>query len=108
MSSSIWVLVVSLTVLTFLLRGAFLVFASRLELPKSFDRAFRYFPPAILAALVGPAFVKNKGVLDYSFTNPYLLAGLVAIAVAWRTKSIPITLIIGMLCLWLFRYLLAL
>lgn len=104
--NNVWVLIISLSLLTFLLRGSFLLFGTKLELPKSFDRIFRYIPAAILAALVGPAFVKNNGALDYSFTNPFLLAGLIAIVIAWRTKSILITLIAGMLFLWLFQWLL--
>ncbi len=107
MNESVWLLIISLSLLTFLLRGSFLLFANKLELPKSFDRVFRYIPAAILAALVGPAFIKNEGVIDYSFTNPYLLAGLAAVLIAWRTKSILITLVAGMLCLWLFRWWLA-
>lgn len=105
MNVPVWLMIVSLSLLTFLLRGAFLVFGSNLTLPASFDRIFRYIPAAILAAFVGPAFVKNDGVLDYSLTNPYLLAGLVAIVIAARTKSILITLVIGMISLWAFRWL---
>ena len=107
MSTPVWLLIVSLSLLTFLLRGAFLVFGSKLTLPASFDRIFRYIPAAILAAFVGPALVKNEGIVDYSFSNPYLLAGFVAIVIAARTKSILITLVVGMVSLWGFRWLLA-
>ena len=107
MNTPVWLLISSLVLLTFLLRGSFLIFANKFTIPKRFDRIFRYIPAAILASLVGPAFIKNDGVVDYSFSNPYLLAGFVAIAVAWRTKSILTTLVIGMLSLWLFRWLLA-
>lgn len=107
MNTPTWLLIVSLSLLAFLLRGTFLIFGSKLTLPASFDRIFRYVPAAILAAFVGPAFVKNDGVLDYSLSNPYLLAGLVAIVVAARTKSILTTLVVGMVSLWGFRWLLA-
>jgi len=104
---NLWFLIVSLIMLVFLLRASFLLFGTKLELSEGFDRVFRFVPAAILAALVGPAFVKNEGVIDYSFTNPFLLAGLVSVLVAGRTKSIPITLITGMLCLWLFKWFLS-
>jgi len=104
---NIWVLIISVSLLSFLLKGSFLIFGSKLTLPASFDRIFRYIPAAVLSALVGPAFVKNDGVVDYSFSNPYLIAGLIAIVIAFRTKSILATLITGMVSLWLLRWLLA-
>jgi len=104
---NIWLLIFSVAVLSYLLKGSFLIFGSKLTLPASFDRIFRYIPAAVLAALVGPAFVKNDGVVDYSFSNPYLLAGLLAIIIAVRTKSILGTLIAGMFALWFFRWLIA-
>ncbi len=104
--NSIWFLVVTLSLLTFLLRASFLLFGSKLELSSRFERIFRYVPAAILASLVGPAFVKDAGVVSYSLMNPQLLAGLLAILVAWKTKSILLTLVSGMLFLWLFKALL--
>jgi len=107
MSFPLWLLLIILPLTTFLLRGTFLIFGTKLTLPESFDKIFRYIPAAILAAFVGPALVKNKGIVDYSFSNPYLLAGLVAIIIAGRTKSILITLVSGMISLWFFRWVLA-
>lgn len=104
--NSIWFLVFTLSLLTFLLRASFLLFGSKLELSSKFDRVFRYIPAAILASLVGPAFVKDDGVVSFSFMNPQLLAGLLAILVAWKTKNILLTLVSGMLFLWLFKALL--
>jgi len=101
--NSIWFLVITLSLVTFLLRASFLLFGSKLELSSKFDRVFRYIPAAILASLVGPAFVKDAGVVSYSLLNPQLLAGLLAILVAWKTKSILLTLVSGMLFLWLFK-----
>jgi branched-subunit amino acid transport protein len=38
--------------------------------------------------------------IDFSLGNARLLAGLLAIVVAWRTRSAMLTIIVGMLALW--------
>jgi branched-subunit amino acid transport protein len=51
-------------------------------------------PPAALAALVLPAFVRPGGQFD--LTQPRLVAGLVATVVAFWTKNVLVTLAVGM------------
>jgi branched-subunit amino acid transport protein len=51
-------------------------------------------PPAALAALVLPAFVRPGGHFD--LTQPRVVAGLIATAVAFWTKNVLATLVIGM------------
>lgn len=96
----IWVMILAMAVITFCLRSGFLLFAERLRLPPWMDHGLRYVPAAVLAALVAPAFVLPGGMLLYPHQNPYLIAGLVAGIVAWRTRSILWTLAVGMPTLW--------
>jgi branched-subunit amino acid transport protein len=42
--------------------------------------------------------------LMLSYRNPRLLAGLLAIIVAWRTKNVMYTILVGMLALWLLQF----
>ena len=69
-------------------------------------RALHYVPPAVLSAIIFPELFLHNGVLDISFDNIRLLAGFVAILIAWYSKNTLITIIVGMLALFLLQMLL--
>ncbi len=85
---------------TFLQRFSFIFLLGKISLPEWLRRALRFVPASVLAALVFPALTHPSGVLDLSFGNFRLLAGLVGAVVAWRTRNVLLTLIAGMLMLW--------
>ena len=90
-----WLAVALGAVGTFALRASFFVFADRFEtLSDGVQRVLRQIPPAVLAALVAPALLRPDDRL--SAWSPELVAGVLAGLVGWKTKSIPITLAIGM------------
>jgi len=91
--------IVIIGVLTYFMRVAF-IGPSRLSLPPAFERALRFVPPAALAALVVPDMVGHNGALVLSLANPRLIAGLVAVVIAWRTRRVALTLIVGMAVFW--------
>jgi branched-subunit amino acid transport protein len=68
------------------------------------ERALRFVPVAVLTAIFFPELLIIQGDLMLSFRNPRLLAGLLAILVAWRTKNVMYTIVIGMLTLWLLQF----
>ena len=73
----------------------FLVFAHRMaEVPPWLRRVLRQIPPAALASLVAPALLRPEGHID--LFQGRLWAGAVAAFVAWRTRNIAITLVVGM------------
>ncbi len=98
--------IVLIGVLTYLMRVAF-IGPSSLALPPTVERALRFVPPAALAALVIPDMVSHNGALVLTLANPRLIAGVVAFLIAWRTRNIAATLIVGMGLFWLLSYLLA-
>jgi branched-subunit amino acid transport protein len=80
---------------TFAMRASFLVVAHRLvDLPPGIQRVLRQIPPAALAALIAPAVLRPEGALDLA--NPRLVAAALATAVCWRTRSVVLTLGVGM------------
>lgn len=80
---------------TVLLRGSVVVLAERLgEVPPRVAQVLRMIPPASLAALVTPALVRPHGSLG--LLSPELLAGVLAVAVAWRTKNLFATIVVGL------------
>lgn len=97
-SSAVWLIIVLVGAGTYLLRFSFIYLFGKIELPDSFTRALRFVPAAVLAALVAPAlFVVPEAT---SWLTPRLVAAGVAVLVAWRTKSVLLTLLTGMGILW--------
>jgi len=93
--SRVWAAILLAGIGTFAMRAAFLAFADRLaDVPPPVQRVLRQIPPAALAALVAPALLRPEGELD--LTHPRFVAGVVAAAVAWRTRSTGLTLAVGL------------
>lgn len=101
----LWAVIVVVGVLTFAIRLSFIALFGYLEeVPRPVERALRYVPPAVLAALVVPALVvvqPETGTLALD----RLLAGTLAGAVAWRTGNVFATMGVGMGVLWTVRFL---
>ena len=80
---------------TVALRASVLVFAERLgEVPPRVREVLRMIPPAALAALVAPAVMRPEGAFE--LVSPESLAGLLALLVAWRTRSLLATIVVGL------------
>lgn len=80
---------------TYAMRASFLAFAHRLaDVPPGVQRLLRQIPPAALASIVAPALLRPEGSFD--LLQSRLLAGVVAALVAWKTRNIAITLLVGM------------
>jgi branched-subunit amino acid transport protein len=99
--SGLWWLVVGMGAITFALRLLPILFSDRADLPPILRRGLRMVPAAVLSALIVPDLLLRDGQVVVSAANPRLLAGLLAALVAWRTKNIALTLIAGMVALWL-------
>ena len=79
---------------TYAMRASFLVFAHRLaDVPSGVQRLLRQIPPAALASIVVPALLRPEGHLD--LWQPRFVAGIVAGLVAWKTRNIALTLVVG-------------
>ena len=91
-----------MSVATFLQRASFLLLPERVQLPGLLRRALRYVPAAVLTAIWAPELLLQKGVLSLGLGNERLLAGAVAIAVAWRFRVTFGTILAGLAALHLF------
>ena len=78
----------------------------RIRLPELVRRALPFVPAAVLTALWAPELLLQKGVLSLSLQNDRLLAGIVAILVAWRWRLTFATIACGLLALYFFDWLL--
>ena len=93
--SPIWPVILMSGLGTYVMRASFLGVAHRITtVPPAVARLLRQIPPAALAAIILPALVRPEGHLD--LFQPRLLAGAVAALVAWRTRNVGVTLVVGM------------
>ena len=99
-TSSTWLLFVAIGLGTFTLRFLFIYLFGKIEMPAWLRRALRFVPAAALAALVFPALTHSSGSLDLSIHNFRLLAGLGGALVAWKTRNVLLTILVGMILLW--------
>ena len=100
-----WLVVIIVGLSTYLTRLSFIGILGSREIPTYVERPLRLVGPAVLAAIAVPLIVAPAEVVNVSFENLRLFAGLIAIAVAWRTRSIGWTIIVGMGSLWILDWL---
>jgi branched-subunit amino acid transport protein len=98
---SAWLTIIGMGLATYLTRITMIVLVGRREVPGWAGRALRFVPVTVLPALVAPELLRPGGGWDFGLGNARLIAGLVAILVAWRTRSALLTIIIGMGLFWL-------
>jgi branched-subunit amino acid transport protein len=97
---TIWWVMILGGLATFTIRAFFILLVGRREIPPLLRRALYFIPPAVLTAIIVPELLLPRGELDLSLTNPHLLAGIVAVLVAWRTRSVLLTILVGMVVFW--------
>lgn len=101
---TVWTLIALIGAGTFTIRFSLIALSSRSErFPATAQRALRFIPPAVFAALVAPAFLMPDGLMDLSPDNHRLLAGILASLVAWKTRSVLWTIVSGMAFLWVLQ-----
>jgi branched-subunit amino acid transport protein len=82
--------------LTFAMRFSFIYLLGRLALPETVHRMLRFVPVAVFSAIVVPELLLHSGSLDLSLGNTHLLAGVLAVIVAWWTRNTLVTILVGM------------
>jgi len=100
---NIWLVMLLGGLITFGMRFSLIYLFGRFEVPETIRKALHYVPPAVLSAIIFPELFLRDGTLDLSLENTRLLAGLVAILVAWFSKNTLVTILAGMLALFLLK-----
>jgi len=103
---ALWLTIIAMGVITYALRLSLIGALGRVTLPPLLVRGLRFVPPAVLMAIIVPELVLPGGQLDLSLGNVRLLAGVLAAVVAWTSKSVILTVVVGMAALWLLTALL--
>jgi branched-subunit amino acid transport protein len=100
---NIWIVMISVGLLTFLTRLSFMALLERIKLPAAFQRALRLVPIAVLSAIIAQELGYQNNTLALSPANPRLLAGMVATLVAYFTKNVIWTIVAGMATFWILQ-----
>jgi branched-subunit amino acid transport protein len=90
--------------ITFGMRFSLIYLFGRFQIPETMRRALHYVPPAVLSAIVFPELFLQDGALHLALDNYRLLAGVIAVLVAWFSKNTLITIIAGMIALFLLQF----
>jgi branched-subunit amino acid transport protein len=103
-----WVLIVVLAIGTWAMRSLPIMLHGKVPHPPWLERFLRHVPVAALTALVVPASLYVHTGDVYTLAPARIVAAVVALVVAIRTKNVLVTLIVGMGALWLCQWGLAL
>lgn len=91
----IWVIIGLVSVGAFASRGLFFFLTSRIgDVPEAAHLWLSMVPPAAFAALVCPAVFVADG--ELRLLSAEVLSAAAAALIAWRTKSIAVTILIGL------------
>lgn len=100
---NIWLVMLIGGLITFAIRFSLICLFGKIKVPETMQKSLHYVPPAVLSAIIFPELFLHDGILNLSLDNVRLLAGLIAIVVAWFSKNTLITIIIGMIALFLLQ-----
>ncbi len=91
-----WIIVLAIGAGTYLARLSFIGAFARRDVPRALEAPLRYVAPAVLAAIAAPAVIAPTGAFDLTPGNLELVAALGAGLAAWRTRSIAVTIVVGL------------
>ena len=97
------ILIGGMALVTFLIRYPILAVLGRVTLPEPVIRALGYVPVAVLTAIIVPEMLIREGAITVTISNAYLIAGVFAGIIAWRTKNLLLTIVLGMTFFLLWR-----
>jgi branched-subunit amino acid transport protein len=95
----IWLVVVGLTLVSILTRSFFLLLGNKISLSDRVQRALRYAPVGALTAIVAPEILVTTGGdggCAFSITHPQLWGGIAATAGMLWSRSMLVTILVGM------------
>lgn len=98
---NLWLLFAIIGAFTLLERLSFILFLQNWEMPTWLKRALTYVPVVILSALSAPAILLENGEMVSSLLSPKVLAGVAGVLAAYLTRNMVVTILSGMITLWL-------
>jgi len=103
-TAQFWLMTIVLALGTWLMRALPIMLHGHVAHPPWLERLLKHVPVAALTALVVPGALYLHEGSSYTFAPARLVAAVVAMVVALRTKNIFATLVVGMVALWLAQW----
>lgn len=92
MRAKIIVIILGMALVTFFTRFFVIGLSRKFQFSDFWLSWLRYIPIAVLTTLIIPAILIPRGRLDVSLKNDYLIAGVIAAVLAYKTKNIILTI----------------
>lgn len=99
---NIWLTILGMGLVTFGTRWLPLTVIREEMMPQWARRGLVYIPIAVLSAIIGPAFVPATDWGEYTLDG-HLVAGIVAIGVAWYSKNTFLTILSGIFIFFILK-----
>ena len=103
--SIFWLVTLCIGLGTFFLRAVFVFALERIHLTEKTKVMLGFIPPAVISALVLPAFLLPGGHLPFPDGWERTVAGLAALLASWRFRNILATIGVGLGDFWGLQYL---
>ena len=102
----IWLIMIYAGFLTYLTRFSMFSKSFARWLPGWIETPLYYVPITMLTAIIVPEVLLIEGSLNFSLSeNLRLVAASIAIVIALITRSVFITILSGLICLWILQWL---
>jgi branched-subunit amino acid transport protein len=99
-------MIAGMMVVTFGTRYFLFALADRIRMAPWIEGSLKFIPPAVLTAIILPAVLLPQGDWQVSFSNPYLVAAIVAAAAGTLTRNLLATIAIGLAAFFAHRFIL--
>ncbi|MCP3892427.1 MAG: AzlD domain-containing protein [Desulfobulbaceae bacterium] len=96
--------IVGMAVVTYIPRLLPVLFLSGKQLQPFIASWLKLIPPAVLAAMLVPSLLVREDTVTLAFENLFFWAAVIAFPVAWKFKSLSVTVVVGMGLVALGRY----
>lgn len=103
MDQKLVLIIIGMSLVTYLPRMLPMVLLSKVNLPPLFLKWLHFIPVAVLSALLAPALLAPQGQLSVGPDNSALIASIPCFLVAIRTKNLFLTIVVGMLAMFLLQ-----
>lgn len=97
-------LILGMMAVTFGVRYPILALSGRVHMPTWLIRALAYVPVAVLSAIAVPMMLAPQGDMQLSFSNEYLVAGVLSIVFVAITRHLLWTIVLGMALFLMLRF----
>ncbi|XDZ64828.1 AzlD domain-containing protein [Alphaproteobacteria bacterium LSUCC0684] len=95
----IWAVMIAAGLMTFAARYSMIGLLGDRPIPERLKRLLGYVGPAVMAAIIAPEVLVTGDMINV-MDNPRIPAFIGASIVAFWTRSVPLTILTGMLLLW--------